>query len=412
MYRSAVVIVLDRIGSAYLGPYGNTWLDSPAMNRLASQSRLFENAISDSPSLEQAYRSYWSGVPALCNVIEDERAQPNFIDQLNEAGVRATLITDSRWLNAHDDCPEFADRIDMASGLSETIAPDAARTQVGQMFAAAADWIDQAGDRSLLWLHAAAAEGCWDAPHALRDQFTEEGDPPPLDSVSPPEMQLDSPADPDQVLAVTHAYAGQIAALDACLAAFLRKFEQLPEAQQPLLILTSPRGFPLGGHGWIGAGGDDLYSETAQVPLLIRSPGQTTAGERISNLVQPSDLYATLVEFFEIASTDSAPAWGRNLLATSRDLAADTREFVCGVNGGDWSLRTPIWFLRTSSGPPQLFVKPDDHWEVNEIASRCADVVEELQTALHQVRKAGKAGDPKLLPTLAEELKGEGVMDG
>ena len=58
--RNAVIVVIDRLGAGFLGPYGATWLDTPALNRLASQSLLIEHPLSDSPELVQVYRSFWT----------------------------------------------------------------------------------------------------------------------------------------------------------------------------------------------------------------------------------------------------------------------------------------------------------------------------------------------------------------
>ena len=52
--RSAIILVVDRLGAGHLGPYGNTWVETPALNRLAAESVLFELAITDSPQLEHA----------------------------------------------------------------------------------------------------------------------------------------------------------------------------------------------------------------------------------------------------------------------------------------------------------------------------------------------------------------------
>jgi arylsulfatase A-like enzyme len=65
--RSAVVIVVDRLGAGFLGPYGNTWLDTPAVNSLASRSLLVETVIADSPVLADACGSYWTGRHALAS---------------------------------------------------------------------------------------------------------------------------------------------------------------------------------------------------------------------------------------------------------------------------------------------------------------------------------------------------------
>lgn len=53
---NAIVLVVDRLGAGYLGPYGNTWLETPHWNRLAARSALFEWALTDAVDLPTVYR--------------------------------------------------------------------------------------------------------------------------------------------------------------------------------------------------------------------------------------------------------------------------------------------------------------------------------------------------------------------
>jgi len=53
--QNAIVLVIDRLGPGMMGPYGNTWLDTPHLNRLASESLLFEYALADSPALATVF---------------------------------------------------------------------------------------------------------------------------------------------------------------------------------------------------------------------------------------------------------------------------------------------------------------------------------------------------------------------
>ena len=84
---------------------------------------------------------------------------------------------------------------------------------------------------------------------------------------------------------------------------------------------------------------------------------------------------------------------------------------------------TPAWSLRLSdvAGPdtasdsadlnhaqslahPELFVKPDDWFEVNEVSDRCPDIVEELRALLAELLKSCQSGEPAVLSTLPAEL--------
>src|SRR5438067_10110311 len=87
--RRAVVLSIDRLGAAWLGPYGNTWVETPSFNRQAAQSLVCETFIADSPHLGTVCRSWWTGRHAM---------QPDRDDQLLPAiaqapGGQSVLIT-------------------------------------------------------------------------------------------------------------------------------------------------------------------------------------------------------------------------------------------------------------------------------------------------------------------------------
>ena len=52
----------------------------------------------------------------------------------------------------------------------------------------------------------------------------------------------------------------------------------------------------------------------------------------------------------------------------------------------------------------ELFAKPDDRWEANEVASRCGDVVELLAAELDRFASAAGADAPSETPPLAKLL--------
>src|SRR5205823_5951473 len=88
----AIVLSIDRLGASWLGPYGNTWLDTPGFNRLAAQSLLFETAIADSPDLATACRSWWTGRHAM----QTDSQGPCLPFLAESRGPTALLSDDSR----------------------------------------------------------------------------------------------------------------------------------------------------------------------------------------------------------------------------------------------------------------------------------------------------------------------------
>jgi hypothetical protein len=87
----------------------------------------------------------------------------------------------------------------------------------------------------------------------------------------------------------------------------------------------------------------------------------------------------------------------RSKLQAAVSLAANQR-----------AIRTPAWYLRESKSDEsptyELFAKPDDRFEANEISSRCGDVVEMLAAETDRFFTAATEGNPSEIPPLTEIL--------
>lgn len=403
--RSAIVVIVDRLGAGFLGPYGNTWLETPEFNRLASQSFLCEQAISDSPRLDVVYRSYWRGLHAMCpEGSTNTSALPALAASRN---IAATLLTDEPSVAQHALAGGFADQIVLAPSEVAAAASEPGQTQLARLFATAADWVTRARPPFLLWIHAQGMAGPWDAPAEFRRQFADDDDPPPPEFVAPPARRLTAGFDPDEAWGLVQAYAGQVALLDMSLGVLLDAIADSPAAGEALFMLSSPRGFPLGEHLRVGAEQEALYGELLQAPWLVRLPNGAGALLRTQALVQPADLFASLADWLGLP-TDSAAVWGRSLLSLVAGESGSLRDRACAVLEGERAIRTPAWFLREEGQRCELFVKPDDRWEVNEVSSRCQRVVEELASSLDQFEQAAQSlpfvDPPPLSRVLAEGL--------
>src|SRR5262249_22796692 len=135
------------------------------------------------------------------------------------------------------------------------------------------------------------------------------------------------------------------------------------------------------------------------LPLLIRLPGKEEAGRRVPFLTQPVDLPATLLEAFRkpVCLMD-----GRSLWSLCQGHDAIIRSHACAAwrmgAGADWSLRTPDWNLllpisrevEDFERVPQLYVKPDDRWEVNNVMQHHQELGQELEAKLRDMVSATK----------------------
>ncbi|MCE5266760.1 MAG: sulfatase-like hydrolase/transferase [Planctomycetaceae bacterium] len=398
---NAVCLVIDRLHAGYVGAYGNTWIETPSLDRLASESLLLDQAMIDSPDLQRLYRSYWQGWHALCPELPPA-SRPSLPAMLRQAGVATALLTDEPLVARHPLAEDFEELIEIDRPWQAKTAAEIEQTHFGRCFVEMIEWLQAARGPFLLWCHLGGLGAAWDAPLEFREAYREPGDPPPPESADVPDLMLPPDPDPDELLGISQAYAGQVTLFDACFGAFRDFLDGLPGGDETLLTLCSARGFPLGEHGRVGPCDNAPFGDLLQVPWMIRMPDCRDAAVRSSALVEPADLWATLLDYWSIGNRPDSPT-GTGLLRLADSNGPLLRDRVCMLGSSGRAIRTPAWFLRTGE-PPELYAKPDDRWEVNDVASLCPDVVEGLQDALTQYEAALPAGRVHELPPLADML--------
>ena len=397
---NAICLVIDRLHTGYVGTYGNSWIQTPTLDRLASEAFTFDRAHVDSPCLEALYRSYWQGWHAMGRPPADH---PSLAAALRNSGVETALLTDDRTVAEHPSAVDFDELIEIDPPWEARGVDRIEQTHLAKCFVRAIEFIESARQPFLLWCHMSGMGTTWDAPLEFRQTYAEEGDPDPPTTAEVPDRRLAADYDPDELLGITQSYAGQVSLLDACLGAFLEFFQSSPLRDDTMLVLTSPRGFPLGEHGRVGPCDEALHGELVHVPLMIRLPDGLGAAARSQALVGPADLWATLLDICGVTEPPTSPDAG-SLMPILRQETATLRDRFCTVgNDPDRAIRTPAWALRTAA-TPELYAKPDDRWEVNDVADRCHEVAQDLSNALAQYEQAIQGGKVSSLPPLSETL--------
>ena len=423
MSKRAIVLVIDRLGASHLGPYGNTLFPTPGFNRLGSTSWLCERAIADAPDLAAAYRAWLTGRHALCPAGEID-----LCGRLAERSIGSSLLTDDPEVSEMVAGYGFGEMSELPTFEPTAAAEEIAETQIATFFGALLDAVAELPDSHLLWAHARGLAGPWDAPHDMRQLLMAEDDPEPYAGLESPRgmVATSDEAEHAERWPLVCAHAAHLLVIDACLEALLDTLETAAD-RETLLVVTAPRGFPLGEHGAVGETGRALYEELLHVPLLVRHPAGQGAAARGTLLAQPADLAATLWAWFaEEPLPDSAGLGAIDLLphVTGEQQLPPARHRAVAV-GEDRSsavLHTPHWCWQGELGEKQdaepldddsldddpagqLYVKPDDRWEVNEIADRCPEIATAMQAELRQFAELAAAGRLKELPPLAEELR-------
>lgn len=344
--------MIDGLSANLPGPYGNTTVETPTLNRFAAESALFDFCFSESPMLSESY-------PRLLK---------------NLVGEGSTMVSD---------CPEvlkFAqeysfERIVDATGPQRSqLANDIAETQTASFFIHAIEALQSLDSDGLCWLHHTGLNGAWDAPWEYRSAFMDEDDPEPPKDVARPVGTFDpNEDDPDVLLGYQQSAYAQLVVFDQLFGVFLDQLRHSGILDKISIVFGSPRGYPLGEHGVVGQY-NNLYNETLHVPLMIRhardsnSTEDTRFGARHQGMVQLSQLNE-MVSAMVDGGFHSVPFC---------DAAISTVDRFQSLHDGDWKL------IRDRDAPDaaELYAKPDDRWDVNNVSRRCADVVENLSAKL------------------------------
>jgi arylsulfatase A-like enzyme len=399
----------------YIGCYGNEWIETPNFDRLAAEGVVFDQHFSDNPgaATEGPHRFVWTGRYRLPlpggedTSAEGEPLHANF--SLDSLGSVPSLLVEPR-----------------RPGLSALTA-ESLRKRILQDTLAGLDRL-AANDRWLLGVDLPSLAPPWQVPDEFLDRYFPEGaeeDEDPLTPwLNPPPGPLDT-ADATALERLQNTYAAAVNSFDAHLGRLLEELDERGLKDQVLLCVTAARGLALGEHGIIGDYWPWLHDEVVRLPLILRLPGGEEAGRRVPGLTQPVDMPPTILEALGLPLPPSFQ--GQSLWPLLRGEKEQVRAYACSGwrlgEHAEWALRTPEWaFLLPGDAPsgltgrgPQLYVKPDDRWEVNNVIQHHLETAEHLQeTMLGFVQATTRPGplQPPELRVLEAETTPAASPDG
>jgi arylsulfatase A-like enzyme len=146
--------------------------------------------------------------------------------------------------------------------------------------------------------------------------------------------------------------------------------------------------------------------------LLVRWPGHIESGLRIHAITHSIDLLPTVFDAFGQAIPD---VHGRSLLPLLRQEDEQVRSYACSClvagESAELALRSPDWSfllpLRVpASDPPrraQLYARPEDRWEVNNLTQHHLEFADALERTLRQFAETACQPGPLHAPELPAE---------
>lgn len=132
-----------------------------------------------------------------------------------------------------------------------------------------------------------------------------------------------------------HGYYAAISYVDAQIGKVLDELDRLDLAQRTIVVLWGDHGYHLGDHGmWTK---HTNYEQATRIPLIIVAPGVTRAGTVTRSLAETVDLYPTLCELAELPiPSGPQPIDGVSLVPVLRDPRRSVKDHVyhCYPRGG------------------------------------------------------------------------------
>lgn len=427
-----LLIMGDQMAPQSLPVYGHKLVKTPAIERLAADGAVFDNAYCNFPLCAPSRFSMLSGrlasrIGAYDNAAEFPSEIPTIAHYLRLGGYKTCLAGKMHFIGA-----------DQLHGYEQRITTDIYPADFGWT----PDW--EHPERRLEWFHnlvnvAAAgpsertlqidyddetafgatrwlydhARGTDERPFFLTASFSHPHDPynipreywdrydhdaidlttvkaiPPEDR-DPHSRRLWENYDRDQ-FAITdelirnarHAYYGSISYVDDQVATLMEALEATGQRDNTIVIFTADHGDMLGERGlWFKM---SFFERAARVPLIVNAPGRIAA-RRIGNAASLVDLLPTVLG---LTGGDAAESDGRDLTPLLAGDGGGDADIALGEYTAEGTDR-PIFMVRRGrykyiagpGDPPQLYDVAGDPNELANLAGDPAHATAEAELAV------------------------------
>jgi arylsulfatase A-like enzyme len=344
------------------------WVATPAFDALACEAVVFDRHFADDPT------------PAGFRDATD----PLFA-ALRARGIR-TLFVDDRKALAE---PPDSDETVRTRPAEHSLPGDALITAVEEA-------LDRVGDRWLIWIETDRLLPPWDidletyqhyasATTGFADEEESETEETPGPYDDPPRAQV---AIDDRAAwhRLQNSFATAVTGFDAELDVLVEVFRERGLDRSATWIVTSGYGWPLAEHGIVGPEESRMHEELVHLPLLVRFPEHREGMRRIPALTRTSDLVPGVLNLFGVASQVDPETALAFATGSDRDHRRIARTATRRGTELERAIRTPEWaYLAPVPGrglPARLYRKPDDIWEVNDLAPRHPDECDRLAALL------------------------------
>jgi choline-sulfatase len=275
---NVVVVTLDTTRADRIGAYGAKDVETPAIDGVARDGVLFEQAVSVAPLTLPAHSSIFTGKFPPEHGVRDNGGfflgpeQVTMAEVLKQRGYRtgafvAAYVLDSKW-GLDQGFDTYFDDFDLSSRRGFSLG--SIQRPANEVVDKALPWIRESkGSPFFAWIH-------------MYDPHTPYRPPAPFDA-----KYKDRP------------YNGEIAFVDSQVGRIVSELQSLGVYDRTVLIVMGDHGESLGEHGE-GAHGFFIYNSVTHVPFMIRAPFSLTQHRRVADPVRSVDVMPTVLDLLGI----------------------------------------------------------------------------------------------------------------
>lgn len=321
----SLFIVLDTVRRDYLQAYGNTWVKTPNISRIAERGIVFDNHWAGSLPCMPARREFMTG---RHNFLYRgwgpiEPYDDTLPGELRKQGVFTHLLTDhdhyfemggenyhtafNTWEffrgQEHDPWISLVDRVALPQHmgwLSDQNWHNRLAQQKEEEFSgprtamAAVEWLEanRSADNWFMQVEIFDPHEPFYCTDEYRAMYGDDWDGPLYDWPAYDIVQ-DSP---QAIEHIRKCYAGLLTMTDRWVGKVLDKLEEIGRFDDTLIVFTTDHGTMLAEHDYWMKNYMPMYHELVRIPLVVHLPGGEKAGSRVSALTQTIDVMPTFLD--------------------------------------------------------------------------------------------------------------------
>jgi choline-sulfatase len=377
-----VLISVDTLRADHLPAYGYGGVRTPALDALARDSIVFENAYCQAPLTLPSHATLLTGLLPSQHGVRDNvgfrlaAAHPTLATLLKGRGYATGAAVSSFALRRDRGLAAGFDLYDDQFGAgSPDERPGVETAKRLESFADA-----NAGKPIFLFLHLYEPHTPYRAAEPFRTEYA------------------------------SRPYDGEVAAADAAVGGFLAHLKMSGLYDRAIIVFVSDHGEGLGDHGE-DEHGVFLYRETIRVPLFVKLPGARGAATRVRAPVGLVDVFPTIAEVAGAARAAGGPGLSLSGLAGSsvpppRRIFSETLYPRLQLGWSDLAALTDDRFSYIEAPRPELYDLVADPSEKHDLAASRPPALRSMRAELLSVRDS--AASPE--KSSAEELEKLGSL--